>query len=35
MADFVARQIRGEYGLRVKNAKEKVAIIENVSTTVS
>ncbi|EMT54721.1 phage protein [Brevibacillus borstelensis AK1] len=34
-ADFVARQIRGEYGIKVKNAKEKVAILENISTTVS
>jgi hypothetical protein len=34
-ADFVARQIRGEYGITVKNAKEKVAILENVATTVS
>lgn len=34
-ADYVARQIRGEYGLVIKNAKEKVAIIENVSPTVS
>lgn len=34
-ADFVARQVRGEYGITVKNAKEKVAILENVSTTVS
>lgn len=33
--DYVARQIRGEYGIRVKNAKEKIAIIENVSPTVS
>lgn len=34
-ADFVARQIRGEYGVRVKNANEKIAILENISTTVS
>lgn len=34
-ADFVARQIRGEYGVKVKNAKEKVAILENISTTVA
>lgn len=34
-ADFVARQIRGEYGIKVKNAKEKIAILENISTTVS
>lgn len=34
-ADFVARQIRGEYGIQVKNANEKIAILENVSTTVS
>lgn len=34
-ADFVARQVRGEYGVRIKNAKEKVAILDNVSTTVS
>lgn len=34
-ADFVARQIRGEYGVKVKNANEKIAIIENISTTVS
>ncbi|QIC06112.1 DUF5309 domain-containing protein [Brevibacillus sp. 7WMA2] len=34
-ADFVARQIRGEYGVKVKNAKEKIAILENISTSVS
>lgn len=34
-ADFVARQIRGEYGIQVKNAKEKVAILENISTSVN
>ncbi|WP_010495072.1 SU10 major capsid protein [Paenibacillus elgii] len=34
-ADFVARQIRGEYGVKVKNAKEKIAILDNISTTVS
>lgn len=34
-ADFVARQIRGEYGIKVKNANEKIAILENISTTVS
>lgn len=34
-ADFVARQIRGEYGVTVKNANEKIAILENISTTVS
>ncbi|MCU6709350.1 DUF5309 domain-containing protein [Paenibacillus sp. J5C_2022] len=34
-ADFVARQIRGEYGITVKNAKEKVAVLENISTSVS
>ncbi len=34
-ADFVARQIRGEYGITVKNAKEKVAILENISTSVA
>lgn len=34
-ADFVARQIRGEYGITVKNAKEKIAILENISTSVS
>ncbi|NOU98477.1 SU10 major capsid protein [Paenibacillus planticolens] len=34
-ADFVARQIRGEYGIKVKNAAEKIAILENVSLTVS
>ncbi len=34
-ADFVARQIRGEYGVTVKNAKEKIAILENISTSVS
>lgn len=34
-ADFVARQIRGEYGIKVKNAKEKIAILENISTSVS
>ncbi|SMO93002.1 SU10 major capsid protein [Melghirimyces algeriensis] len=34
-ADFVARQIRGEYGIQVKNANEKVAILENISTSVT
>lgn len=34
-ADFVARQIRGEYGVTVKNAAEKIAILENISTKVS
>jgi len=34
-ADFVARQIRGEYGITVKNAKEKIAILENISKSVS
>lgn len=34
-ADFVARQIRGEYGVTVKNAGEKIAILENISTAVS
>lgn len=34
-ADFVARQIRGEYGVTVKNAGEKVAVLENISTSVS
>lgn len=34
-ADFVARQIRGEYGVKVKNANEKIAVIENISTSVS
>lgn len=31
-ADYVSRQIRGEYGVKVKNAKEKIAILENIST---
>lgn len=34
-ADFFARQIRGEYGVKVKNAHEKIGILENVSTSVS
>lgn len=34
-ADFVARQIRGEYGIEIKNAAEKIAILENISTSVS
>lgn len=34
-ADFVARQIRGEYGVTVKNAGEKIAILENINTSVS
>lgn len=34
-ADFVARQIRGEYGVTIKNAGEKIAILENISTSVS
>lgn len=34
-ADFVARQIRGELGAKVKNAAEKIAVLENISTSVS
>ncbi|WP_276914107.1 SU10 major capsid protein [Aneurinibacillus aneurinilyticus] len=34
-ADFVARQIRGEYGVKVKNAKEKIAVLEGVAPTIS
>jgi hypothetical protein len=34
-ADFVARQIRGEYGVTIKNAAEKIAILENIKTSVS
>lgn len=34
-ADYVARQIRGEYGVTVKNPKEKIAILENISTSVN
>lgn len=34
-ADNVARQIRGEYGIKVKNPKEKIAVLENISTTVA
>ncbi|EGI2114794.1 DUF5309 domain-containing protein [Listeria monocytogenes] len=34
-ADFAARQIRGEYGVKVKNAKEKIAVLEGVSPTIS
>ena len=34
-ADFVARQIRGEYGVKVMNAKEKIAVLEGVSKSVS
>lgn len=34
-ADFVSRQIRGEYGITVKNPREKIALLENISTTVS
>lgn len=34
-ADFVARQIRGEYGVKIMNAKEKIAVLENVSKSVS
>lgn len=34
-ADFVARQLRGEYGVKVKNAKEKIAILEGVSPTIA
>lgn len=33
-ADYVARQIRAEFGIKVKNAKEKCAILENVSPSV-
>ncbi|MCR8843086.1 DUF5309 domain-containing protein [Paenibacillus sp. SC116] len=34
-ADFVARQLRGEYGVTVKNAAEKIAVLENISTSVA
>lgn len=34
-ADYVSRQIRGEYGVKVKNANEKIGVLENVSKTVS
>lgn len=34
-ADFVARQIRGEYGAKIKNPNEKIAILENISTSVA
>lgn len=34
-ADYVSRQIRGEYGVKVKNANEKIAILENISPEVS
>lgn len=34
-ADFVARQIRGEYGVEIKNANEKIGILENISQSVS
>jgi hypothetical protein len=34
-ADYVDRQVRGEYGITIKNAKEKIAILENISTSVS
>ena len=34
-SDFVARQIRGEYGVKIMNAKEKVAVLEGVSKSVS
>lgn len=34
-ADYVSRQIRGEYGVKVANANEKIAILENISTSVS
>lgn len=34
-ADFVARQIRGELGVKVKNAAEKIAVLENVATSVA
>lgn len=33
--DYVSRQLRGEYGIKVKNGNEKIAIIENISTSVS
>jgi hypothetical protein len=33
--DYVARQIRGEYGITVKNAKEKIAVLDNISTSVA
>lgn len=34
-ADFIARQIRGELGVKVKNAAEKIAVLENISTSVA
>ncbi|MFZ4454328.1 SU10 major capsid protein [Salibacterium aidingense] len=34
-ADYVSRQIRGEYGVKIMNANEKVGVLENVSTSVS
>ncbi len=34
-ADYVSRQIRGEYGVKVMNAAEKIAVLENVSKSVS
>lgn len=34
-ADYVSRQIRGEYGVEVKNANEKIGILENISPSVS
>ena len=34
-ADYVSRQIRGEYGVKVMNAREKIGVLENVSKSVS
>jgi hypothetical protein len=34
-ADYVSRQIRGEYGVKIMNANEKIAVLEGVSKTVS
>lgn len=32
--DAVSRQIRGEYGIKIKNANESIAVLENVSKSV-
>lgn len=34
-ADYFSRVIRGEFGFEIKNAKESIAILENVSKTMA
>ncbi|MDT9120647.1 hypothetical protein RSW84_24755, partial [Escherichia coli] len=34
-ADYFARVIRGELGFEIKNAKESIAVLSNISKTIS